>query len=101
MSSTRRIVTSSPVSSSWTGSLFANPVAAATAPWDTAAPWPKSGYSTISTSSGVRSASASSAWSMIHEDPNRPGIPTFFPARSAAVLIPVDAFANTIDGNCP
>ena len=34
-------------------------------PAATAAPWPKSGYSTISTSSGVRPADSSSAWSMI------------------------------------
>ena len=35
----------------------------------TAAPWPKSGYSTISRSSGVRPAESSSAWSMIHDEP--------------------------------
>ena len=36
-----------PVRSSWTGSLFAKPVAASTASCWTATPWPKSGYSTI------------------------------------------------------
>ena len=35
----------------------------------TAAPWPKSGYSTISRSSGVRPAESSRAWSMIHDEP--------------------------------
>ena len=47
MSSTWSTVACSPASSSWTGSLFAKPVAASTAPCATAAPWPKSGYSTI------------------------------------------------------
>ena len=38
---------------------------------------------------------------MIHDDPKRPGIPTFRPLRSAAVAMPDDAFENTTDGNCP
>ena len=67
----------------------------------TAAPWPKSGYSTIVRSSGVRFAEASRAWSMIQDEPYLPGIPSFLPFRSAAVLIPVDVLANTIDGNLP
>ncbi len=69
MSSMRSTVAFSPVISSWTGSLFANPVAASTASCATAAPWPKSGYSTMVTSSGVSPADPSSAWSMIHDDP--------------------------------
>ena len=47
-----------PCSSSWTGSLLANPVAASTAPSSTAASWVKSGYSTISTSSTFEFADA-------------------------------------------
>ena len=38
---------------------------------------------------------------MIQDDPYLPGMPIFLPRRSAAVLIPDDAFANTIDGNVP
>ena len=86
---------------SWIGSLFANPVAASTAPCWSAVAWPKSGYSTISTSSTVRSADSSSAWSMIHELPYLPGMPIFFPLRSAAVAIPESALAMTTLGNLP
>ena len=101
ISSTRRTFTASPVSSNWTGSLLANPVAASTAPWATAAPCPKSGYSTISRSSGVSPADFSSAWSMIHDDPKRPGMPSLLPSRSLASSMPDDAFANTTDGKRP
>ena len=38
---------------------------------------------------------------MIHDEPYLPGIPSFLPFRSAAVLIPDDVLANTIDGNLP
>ena len=100
-SSTWRTTVGVPASSSWTGSLFAKPVAASTAPWATAAPWPKSGYSTIVTSFGVSPAEPSSAWSMIQDEPYLPGMPIFLPFRSAAAVIPDDAFANTIDGNLP
>jgi hypothetical protein len=68
-SSTWRTNAGVPASSSWTGSLFAKPVAASTAPWATAAPWPKSGYSTIWRSFGVRPAEPRRAWSMIHDEP--------------------------------
>ena len=42
---------------------------------------------------------ASSASSWIQLDPNLPGMPTFLPARSAAVAIPLLAFENTTFGN--
>ena len=35
---------------------------------------------------------------MIQDEPYLPGIPIFLPARSAAVVMPDDAFAKTIDG---
>ena len=38
---------------------------------------------------------------MIQDEPYLPGMPIFLPFRSAAVLIPDVAFANTIDGNLP
>ena len=89
-------------SSSWTGSLLAKPVAASTAPAATAAPWPKSGYSTICEVVGRQRADASSAWSMIQRRAVAcPGCPDLLPLRSAAVLIPDDALAKTIDGNWP
>jgi hypothetical protein len=81
--------------------LFANPVAASTASAITAAPCPKSGYSTISRSSGVSPADWSMAWIVIQPEPKRPGVPSRLPARSAGVRIPDDAFANTTDGNVP
>ena len=91
----------SPPRSSWTGSLLAKPVAASTASCWTATPWPKSGYSTIVTSSGVSWTEPSSAWSMIHEEPYLPGMPIFFPARPAASVMPDEVFANTIEGYVP
>ena len=57
MSSIPRTVTSSPVSWSWMGSLLMKPVAALRPrPAATAAPCPKSGYSVIVRSAGVRPA---------------------------------------------
>jgi hypothetical protein len=49
-SSTCRMNVGVPLRSSWIGSLLTKPVAASTAPWATAAPCPKSGYSTMVTS---------------------------------------------------
>ena len=49
----------------------------------------------------VRPADCSSAWSWIHDVPYLPGMPIFLPFRSAAVLIPLAAFATTIAGNVP
>src|SRR5262249_1774086 len=90
-----------PDSWSWTGSLLTNPVAASIAPCARAAPWPKSGYSTIVTSAGVRPAELSRAWSIPHDEPYLPGIPIFLPLRSAAALMPDVSLAKTIDGNRP
>ena len=74
-------------------------VAASTAPAATAAPCPKSGYSVIFRSAGVWPFDARRAWSMIHDEPYLPGIPSFFPTRPSASAIPLLALANTIDGN--
>ena len=98
-SSTCRTNVGVPLRSSWIGSLFTKPVAASTAPWATAAPCPKSGYSTIVTSSVLSLTEARRAWSMIHDEPYLPGMPIFLPLRSEAVLIPDDALPKTIDGN--
>ena len=38
---------------------------------------------------------------MIQDEPYLPGMPSFLPLRSAAVVIPVDVLANTIEGNLP
>src|SRR4029079_11870331 len=49
----------------------------------------------------VSEAEPRSAWSITQDEPYLPGIPIFLPFRSAAVLIPDDSLANTIDGNLP
>ena len=36
---------------------------------------------------------------MIQDEPYLPGIPSFFPTRPSASVIPLLAFANTIEGN--
>ena len=38
---------------------------------------------------------------MIQDEPYLPGMPSFFPRRSAAFVIPDDFFAKTIDGYVP
>src|SRR5436190_21461 len=77
---------------------LAKPVAASTAPCGTATPWAYSGYWRIVMSSGVSPTDFSSAWGMIQDEAYFPGMPRFLPFGSAAVLMPDDAFAKTIDG---
>ena len=57
-------------------------------PGATAAPCPKSGYSTIVRSATVCSFDASSAWSMIQDEPYLPGIPSFLPTSPSASVDP-------------
>ncbi len=54
-----------------------------------------------STSFVVRPADLSSAWSWIQDVPYLPGMPIFLPFRSAAVLMPLAAFAITTAGKVP
>ena len=83
------------------GSLLMKPVADWTASAATAAPCPKSGYSVIVRSAGVRPAELRSACSITQDEPYLPGMPRVLPLRSAAVAIPVDVFENTMEGNLP
>ena len=101
LSSTPRTTGSIPARFSAIGSLLAKPVAASTAPCWSAAVWVYWGNSWIVTSLVVRPADCSSAWSWIQEVPYLPGMPIVLPFRSAAVLMPLAAFATTTAGKVP